>query len=142
MLSLILLLIFCLHNIDSLYIQKYCKNDHSNFYLRMAGGPIRGDLIPNLVSLASSSKLGLMKDNNNEIITLMEQIADSNERFIKSDKNLMNKITGNWQLLWTTEKVFTNFDNKILLKLLNKRHYLILISIQGNSIFCREWFIW
>ena len=72
--------------------------------LMMAGGPIRGDLIPKLITLTSSTNRGLIKDNNNDIIEIMEQIATTNERFIKSDKNLINKVNGNWKLLWTTEK--------------------------------------
>jgi len=68
------------------------------------GGPIRGDVIPKLLSLAEKSERGLNTIHNSEIISVMDNLAIQNENFICSDLSLNKKINGTWQLVWTTEK--------------------------------------
>ena len=66
----------------------------------MGGGPIRGDKLPKLISLAEFSDLGLITSNNADIISLMGVIAEEN-----TERSFPSKLVdGKWELLWTTEK--------------------------------------
>eukprot|EP01038_Epipyxis_sp_PR26KG_P014146 gene14146-18984_t len=67
----------------------------------LAGGPIRGDKLPKILSLLQSSDMGLLTSNNNEIVQLIDTIALENQGRRQNDKELLD---GNWELLWTTEK--------------------------------------
>ena len=145
------LLMYCI----SYYNQQQYKcsksyNSHLSSLSMMGGGPIRGDLIPKLISLTESSKLGLVKSNNNEIIEMMENIALTNDRAMKSDKNLIKKVNGNWKLLWTTENETLFFAEKGLFgkKVTNIRQVIQyndnndgkncisnIIEFEGNSEF-------
>ena len=68
------------------------------------GGIIRGDSIPQLLKLIETSEKGLLKDNNDEIIKIINSTEIKNSQFIDNDGSLLNKINGDWELLWTTEK--------------------------------------
>jgi len=144
MMIVLLLLIVLLLSIST--IQCYQRNHHHQQQrgdLRMAGGPIRGDVLPKLITLTSLSNRGLIKDNNNDIIEIMDQIATTNERYIKSDKNLINKVKGNWKLLWTTEKetlFFAEkglFGNKVtdIRQVINDNSINNIIEFENNAEF-------
>eukprot|EP01036_Dinobryon_divergens_P028482 gene28483-37433_t len=68
------------------------------------GGNIRADNIPRLLKLIETSEKGLLKDSNDEIIKIINSIGTKNAQFIDNDVLLLNKIDGDWELLWTTEK--------------------------------------
>lgn len=66
----------------------------------LAGGPIRGDTIPKLLSIIKSTNFGASKTVlNPEIISMIENIGAENR-----DKTKLMTIQGSWELLWTTEK--------------------------------------
>jgi len=123
-------LMYCFSYYNQQYKCSKSYNSHLSSLSMMGGGPIRGDLIPKLISLTESSKLGLIKSNNNEIIEMMENIALTNDRAMKSDKNLIKKVNGNWKLLWTTEKETLFFAEK---GLFNKKVTNIRQVIQYND---------
>ena len=148
MMTVLLLLIVLLLSLIST-IECYQRNHHHHHQrLRvdlqmMGGGPIRGDIIPKLITLTSLSNRGLIKDYNNDIIEIMDQIETNNERFIKSDKNLINKVKGNWKLLWTTEKetlFFAEkglFGNKVtnIRQVINDNSINNIIEFENNAEF-------
>jgi PAP_fibrillin len=72
----------------------------------MGGGVVRGDSIPVLLSLITPSAMGLNRDNNEAIIAIMEAIASQNKNFVESQRaqDYYEKVSGKWELLWTTEK--------------------------------------
>jgi PAP_fibrillin len=78
----------------------------------MGGGPIRGDLVPKLVSLAQQSKLGVAKDYNGEILDIFDRIATKERDFVLRDSKFATKLNGKWELLWTTEKETLLFADK------------------------------
>lgn len=73
---------------------------HKNIY--MGGGVVRGDKLPQLITLINKNPR-FEKSKNNEIISLIDQIAFENENLVKKDQ-YREKVNGNWKLLWTTEK--------------------------------------
>lgn len=141
--SVILVLILT-QSVNSLFVQ-ISRHSIREIPSMMGGGPIKGDLIPKLIDLASSSKFGSIKSNNNEIIEIMNNIAEKNV----SDKNLIKKVNGNWKLLWTTEKETLFFVEKGLFgkKVTNIRQVIDynnnnsknfvnnVIEFEGNSEF-------
>lgn len=62
------------------------------------GGPIRGDKIPLLLSLIDGSNFGVVQDNVDEIVGLIDQISSENKM------RRLQSVQGDWRLLWTTEK--------------------------------------
>lgn len=78
--------------------------NRNSFSKLFGGGVVRGDNIPELLTLIDSSNRGVLKFANEEIKCLIDTIASKNSQFIDNDKNLVEKIDGNWELLWTTEK--------------------------------------
>ena len=82
--TVLLLLIVLLLSLIST-IECYQRNHHHHHQrirgdqIMMGGGPIRVDVMPKLITLTSLSNRGLIKDNNNDIIEIMNQIETTNE---------------------------------------------------------------
>ena len=77
------------------------------------GGPIRGDTLPLLLRTIEATEKGVLQDSKNDIIDMINMIGQQNTQFVQNDRNFLNKkISGKWELLWTTEKETLFFINK------------------------------
>jgi len=74
----------------------------------MGGGVVRGDSIPLLLSLISSTPssygVGTNTQKKNEIKGLIDEIGMKNAAYASSKVVTPSLIEGTWDLLWTTEK--------------------------------------
>ena len=76
------------------------------------GGPIRGDTLPLLLRTIEGSEKGVLQDSKAQIIDMINMIGQQNMNFVQNDRTFLDKISGKWQLLWTTEKETLFFINK------------------------------
>ena len=76
------------------------------------GGPIRGDTLPLLLRTIEGSEIGVLQDSKAQIIDMINMIGQQNMNFVQNDRTFLDKISGKWQLLWTTEKETLFFINK------------------------------
>ena len=76
------------------------------------GGPIRGDTLPLLLRTIESSEKGVLQDSKEEVIDMINMIGQQNAKFVQNDRTFLDKISGKWELLWTTEKETLFFINK------------------------------
>lgn len=83
----------------------------------MAGGPVRGDTLPKLLSLIEGTQRGVVgtPESKAEIIAVMDRIEEANAVFIAKDRGFLQKCSGTWELLWTTEKETLFFQRSGLL---------------------------
>jgi hypothetical protein len=102
----------------------------SKFNLRGPSASVStGKQLTQLIGLTEGMNRGLSTDNNKEIVSIIDEIAEKNEKAKPSDAQL----SGNWQLLWTTEKETLFFAKNGLFgnKVSNIRQ---VIDIEGSSI--------
>ncbi len=84
-------------------------------------------ILQELNTVLPSTKNGVITNQNNFIIDKIEKLIDL-RRNEASDMSYLNKLGGEWKLLWTTEKVF--------------QIYLLFIlksSFVGNSFLHSKW---
>mmetsp|Transcript_21313 Transcript_21313/g.29318 ORF Transcript_21313/g.29318 Transcript_21313/m.29318 type:complete len:210 (+) Transcript_21313:1-630(+) len=72
--------------------------------LYMGGGIVRGDSLPQLIKLIENSNKGVITNDRAQVVELIEMIGDKNSAFITNDATISTRVSGNWELLWTTEK--------------------------------------
>lgn len=99
---------FCSSLSSHVSIARYRPCNH----LKMGGGPIRGDQLPSILNLIESSRQGLNPQNKESIIAMMNIVENQNAAFIQKDRSFRDKVSGKWELLWTTEKETLFFINK------------------------------
>jgi len=78
----------------------------------MGGGPVRGDQLPSILNLIESSRQGLNPQNKEAIIAMMNIVENQNAAFVQKDRSFRDKVSGKWELLWTTEKETLLFIDK------------------------------
>jgi hypothetical protein len=75
----------------------------SSFRL-LGGGVLRGDTLPKIIQLTEGMQLGVKTTNSEDIKKLIDEIGDKNFDFMENDIDMKAKISGEWELIWTTEK--------------------------------------
>ena len=111
---------------------------HFDVVISLAGGPIRAAKLPQLLDLVEQSNGGVITSFNIEIVNLMESIASEQKG------NPIKKLSGNWKLIYTTEKEINFFytwpfakPELISQRVDTKMNTLEnLISFKGGGSFC------
>lgn len=89
---------------NSLILHRRRDNVQQSSFRLLGGGVLRGDTLPKIIQLTEGMQLGVKTTNSEDIKKLIDEIGDKNFDFMENDIDMKAKISGEWELIWTTEK--------------------------------------